>query len=58
MSLKKDRKKKFKEYDIVDTYPKNGWLGGYFYVNEDDIKGTKKQSTKAYRDLGYIRHKD
>lgn len=58
MKQKDNRKRKFKGYDIVDAYPSDGWLGGYFYVNEEDLKGHKKQPTKAYRDLGYIRHKD
>ncbi len=48
----------FKGYDVVDAYPEDGWLKGYFYARENDIKGVKDEATKAYRDIAYIRHKD
>lgn len=49
---------KFKGYDIVNSYPEDGWLKGYFYVLDEDIKNNKGKSTEAYRDLGAIKHKD
>lgn len=42
---------------MVDVYPEDGWLKGYFYAHIDDIKNNKK-STEAYRDMGAIRHRD
>jgi len=50
--------KKFKGYDTCDAYPEDGWLKGYFYTRKDDLKNMEKKSSKAYRDLGFIRHKD
>lgn len=50
--------KKFKGYDIVDPYPEEGWLKGYFHVEENDIKNGKGASTEGYQDMGYIKHKD
>lgn len=47
----------FKGYKIIDSYPEDGWLKGYFYTEKDDFKKIKK-SKEAYRDLGYIKHKD
>ena len=49
--------KKFKGYEVVDKYPEDGWLKGYFYAKDDDINGTSKTSL-AYQDLAYIGHKD
>lgn len=49
---------KFKGYDIVDNYPEDGWLKGYFYVVDEDINKAQTRSNKAYRDLGAIKHKD
>lgn len=50
--------KKFKGYNIVDKYPEDGWLKGYFYAKDDDIDRFQEKTTTAYRDLGYIKHKD
>lgn len=50
--------KKFKGYDVVDNYPEDGWLKGYFYVADEDIKGGNNERSQAYRDLGSIKHKD
>ena len=49
---------KFKGYDMVDVYPEDGWLRGYFYAMEEDIRNHETKQTKAYRDTGAIRHKD
>lgn len=49
---------KFKGYDVVNFYPEDGWLKGYFYVSEEDIKLGKERSSEAYRDLSCISHKD
>lgn len=49
---------KFKGYDIVDNYPEDGWLKGYFYTVDEDIKNSRSRSNKAYRDLGALKHKD
>lgn len=49
---------KFKGYEVVDKYPEDGWLKGYFYAVEEDLKSGDIQSKKAYRDIGAIRHKD
>lgn len=49
---------KFKGYDIVDNYPKDGWLKGYFYADEVHLKGIKPELRQAYQDMGYLRHKD
>jgi SAM-dependent methyltransferase len=49
---------KFKGYDIVDKYPEDGWLKGYFYVVDEDIRNSQPGSGKAYRDLGALKHKD
>lgn len=49
---------KFKGYDVLDGYPEDGWLKGYFYARRNDIKGTSDNVSKAYRDLGYLKHKD
>lgn len=49
---------KFKGYEVVDEYPKDGWLRGFFYVRNEDIKGHTDKSCKAYQDLAYIKHKD
>lgn len=50
--------KKYKGYDVIDQYPDEGWLKGYFYLGENDTKHAKKNKTGAYRDLGYIKYKD
>ncbi|MFH1202753.1 MAG: class I SAM-dependent methyltransferase [Candidatus Omnitrophota bacterium] len=49
---------KFKGYEILSSYPEDGWLKGYFYARNDDIKGGEDNLKGAYRDMGYIRHKD
>jgi ubiquinone/menaquinone biosynthesis C-methylase UbiE len=49
---------KFKGYDIVDNYPEDGWLKGYFYALDEDIRNHETKQTMAYRDLGAIKHKD
>lgn len=49
---------KFKGYHIVDDYPEDGWLKGYFYAKNDDIRNAKEKTNKAYQDIAYIRHKD
>ena len=48
----------FKGYKVVEEYPKDGWLKGYFYVREGDSTSKEKVLGKAYRDLSYIKHKD
>jgi 2-polyprenyl-3-methyl-5-hydroxy-6-metoxy-1,4-benzoquinol methylase len=50
--------KKFKGYDVIDAYPEDGWLKGYFYARRNDIKGTSDNVSESYRDLGYLKHKD
>jgi len=50
--------RKFKGYDVVDHYPEDGWLRGYFYVNSVDIKDDDGKITGAYQDLSYLKHKD
>lgn len=50
--------RKYKGYEVIGQYPEEGWIKGYFYVSENDTKHAKKNTTEAYRDLGYIRHKD
>ncbi len=49
---------KFKGYDVVEEYPRDGWLKGYFYADEIHLKDIKPELRQAYRDLGYLRHKD
>jgi 2-polyprenyl-3-methyl-5-hydroxy-6-metoxy-1,4-benzoquinol methylase len=49
---------KFRGYDVVDTWPEDAWLKGYFYVNTSDIKNSAIRQEKMYKDLGYIKHKD
>jgi len=53
-----NKTEKFKEYDVTNTYPEDGWLKGYFYARRNDIKGTSENVAKSYRDLGYLKHKD
>lgn len=50
--------KKFKGYDVVDKYPEDGWLKGFFYAVEEDVKYADMQRGKAYRDIGALKHKD
>ena len=50
--------KKFKGYDVVKGYPEDGWLKGYFYAKEEDIKTGVGDMVESYRDLGFIKHKD
>lgn len=50
--------KKFKGYDVIDKYPEDGWLRGYFYAVEEDVKNADMQCGKAYRDTGSLKHKD
>lgn len=53
------KRKKFKGYDVVDSYPKDGWLKGYFFVAHEDTKGSEKHDGKTcYRDIESMRHKD
>lgn len=52
------KKEKFKGYDVVDSYPEDGGLRGYFYVHHSDIKQDSVKSTKAYQDIGFIKHRD
>ena len=49
---------KFKGYDVLDSLPEDGWRKGYFYVNTPDIKNSEVKRGRAYRDTGYLRHKD
>ncbi len=51
-------KEKFKGYELVDAYPEDGWLKGYFYAVEEDIASSGLKLQKAYQDLGSIRHRD
>jgi hypothetical protein len=50
--------KKFKGYDVINKYPEDGWLKGYFYVAEEDHLDGNDYRGEAYQDLSYIRHKD
>lgn len=50
--------KTFKGYPALDAYPQDGWLKGYFYIHDNDIKGKADEIKGAYRDMDYIRHKD
>jgi 2-polyprenyl-3-methyl-5-hydroxy-6-metoxy-1,4-benzoquinol methylase len=50
--------KKFKGYDVVKGYPEDGWLKGYFYAKEEDLKGAADDLSGSYQDLGFIKHKD
>ncbi len=50
--------KKFKDYEVIEAYPEDGWLKGYFNVWDSDTKGGTKKSAGAYRDIGYLAHKD
>lgn len=50
--------KKFKGFDVVENYPENGWLKGYFYAREEDNLTSEQNYNCAYRDIDYIRHKD
>ena len=56
--MKQIKKEKFKGYELVDAYPEDGWLKGYFYAMDDDISSNAVKSGKAYQDLGAIRHRD
>ncbi len=50
--------KKYKGFDVIEDYPEDGWLKGYFYARElEDLDADQTQKS-AYRDLDYIRHKD
>ncbi len=49
---------KFKGYDLIDSYPDDGWLKGYYYALDEDIRNHETKQAKAYRDMGAIRHKD
>lgn len=49
---------KFKGYKVVEKYPEDGYLKGYFYVLEDDIKKNKTKPKGSYQDIGFIKHKD
>lgn len=49
---------KFKGYSVVDKYPEDGWLKGYFYVSCEDCLDANYYPGLAYQDLSYIRHKD
>lgn len=48
----------FKGYEVVEEYPEDGWLKGYFYAREGDSTSREKVLGKAYRDFAYIKHKD
>ena len=50
--------KKFKGFDVVENYPEDGWLKGYFYAREEDNLASEQNCNSAYRDIDYIRHKD
>ncbi|NQT04165.1 MAG: class I SAM-dependent methyltransferase [Planctomycetes bacterium] len=56
--MTKEKMDKFKGYDVLGSYPEDGWLKGYFYVADDDLKSGRAKTNLAYRDLGFIRHKD
>jgi len=56
--MKQMNKEKFKGYELVDVYPQDGWLKGYFYAMNDDNDVNAVKSGKAYQDLGAVRHRD
>lgn len=48
----------FKGYPVENSYPEDGWLKGYFFAVKEDLLNIPDHNGKAYRDIGYIKHKD
>ena len=43
---------------VLDRYPDDGMLRGYFYLNDTDIKGADHTHRKCRRNIDFLRLKD
>ncbi|PIQ82849.1 MAG: hypothetical protein COV76_01675 [Candidatus Omnitrophica bacterium CG11_big_fil_rev_8_21_14_0_20_64_10] len=41
-----------------DRYPEDGWLKGYFYLNDTDVRGADHKHGKCRKNLDFLRLKD
>jgi SAM-dependent methyltransferase len=46
------------ERKVLDKYPPDGWLKGYFYINEPDVIGGDRSEERCWKNTDYLRLKD
>ncbi len=43
---------------VRDQYPQDGWLKGYFYLNETDVLGGDRSHQRCWKNVDFLRLKD